>query len=77
MDFQSDANPAQTFDEHTAWIFCPTLTPAQTCREIAAPQLDRARNVQFRHFPIDSESGISALSHRALSPIRAASTITP
>ena len=28
---------------------------AQTCREISAPQLDRARNVQNRHFLIDSE----------------------
>ena len=31
------------------------VKPAQTCREISAPQLDRARNVQFRHFPIDRE----------------------
>ena len=37
MDFQSDADPAQT------------------CRVIFAPQLDRARNVQFRHFLTDSE----------------------
>ena len=28
---------------------------AETCRLISAPQLDRARNVQFRHFLIDSE----------------------
>ena len=39
MDFQSDADPAQ----------------AQTCWVISAPQLDRARNVQFRHFLIHSE----------------------
>ena len=37
MDFQSDADLAET------------------CREISAPQLDQARNVQFRHFPIDRE----------------------
>ena len=37
MDFQSDADPAQT-----CWV-------------ISAPQLDRARNVQLRHFPIDSD----------------------
>ena len=30
------------------------VKPAQTCREISAPQLDRARNVQFRHFLINS-----------------------
>ena len=29
--------------------------PAQTCWVISAPQLDTARNVQFRHFHINSE----------------------
>ena len=35
--------------------FLSDADPAQTCRVISAPQLDRARNVQFRHFLIDSE----------------------
>ena len=35
--------------------FLSDADPAQTCRVISAPQLDRARYVQFRHFNIDSE----------------------
>ena len=35
--------------------FLSDADPAQTCRVTSAPQLDRARNVQFRHFPIDRE----------------------
>ena len=35
--------------------FLSDADPAQTCRVISAPQLDRARNVQFRHFHMDSE----------------------
>ena len=44
MDFQSDADPAQPFDELSAWIFQSDADPAQTCRVISATQLDRARN---------------------------------
>ena len=36
-------------------VFLSDAVPASTCRVISAPQLDRARNVQFRHFHIDSE----------------------
>ena len=35
--------------------FLSDTVPASTCRVISAPQLDGARNVQFRHFSIDRE----------------------
>ena len=35
--------------------FLSDADPAQTCRVISAPQLDREINVQFRHFLMDSE----------------------
>ena len=41
--------------------FLSDADPAKTCREISAPQLDRARNVQFHHFPIDRERRITVL----------------
>ena len=50
-----EAGREEPFDELPAWIFLSDADPGTDLPVISAPQLDRARNVQFRHFHIDSE----------------------
>ena len=50
MDFQSDTDPAQPFDKHTAWIFCPTLTRHRPAGQSAHHNWTGRETVQFRHF---------------------------